>query len=69
MSMPSREDLVELARSLVREEGREPEYLSVVERTWDFLEEKGHNLDLLTEEELDALYEQVRVLCIKSFEE
>lgn len=56
-------DLEELARQLVVDEGRNPEYLSVAERSWDWLLEKGFDPYGLSSDELDDLYEQVDKLC------
>lgn len=58
-------DLEELARQLVVAEGRNPEYLSIAEMTWDLLLEKGYDPYLFTNDELDEIYETVDAYCKK----
>lgn len=54
--------LDELARQIAVDEGSNPEMLTISERVWDFLLEKGYDPYLFTYTELDELNEQVDAL-------
>lgn len=58
-------DLEELARQIAVDEGRNPEFLSIAERTWDFLLEHGYDPFLFSNEELDEINEHVDALVKK----
>lgn len=65
MSLPLPDELNGLVNSVVEAEGRNPEYLSIVEMSWDFLQERGYEPESLSDWELDAIYEKVRILCLE----
>ena len=52
-------DFGPLVERIAKSEGYDPEFLTIAEMTWDYLEERGYAPSLLSDRELDTLYAYV----------